>query len=123
VIRFSGSLGFKFAQTLSQGQNRLHAGAAPAQCKPLIELDPTKVSYSPYAASSIKRAAKYGRFVGLDEVRKIELVVCGSVAVNHRGARVGKGAGYPDLEFALLTENKKDLAKTPIVISCMTFKS
>jgi 5-formyltetrahydrofolate cyclo-ligase len=26
------------------------------------------------------------------------------VAVNRRGARVGKGAGYSDIEFALLTE-------------------
>jgi 5-formyltetrahydrofolate cyclo-ligase len=31
-------------------------------------------------------------------------VVCGSVAVNHDGARVGKGGGFSDLEFALLVE-------------------
>jgi 5-formyltetrahydrofolate cyclo-ligase len=30
---------------------------------------------------------------------------------------VGKGGGYSDLEFALLTENKKIAAKTPIVTS------
>jgi 5-formyltetrahydrofolate cyclo-ligase len=29
-------------------------------------------------------------------------VVCGSVAVNRQGARVGKGGGFSDLEFALL---------------------
>ena len=34
----------------------------------------------------------------------LDLVVCGSVAVNADGARVGKGAGYSDLELALLTE-------------------
>ncbi|HEY2921576.1 MAG TPA: 5-formyltetrahydrofolate cyclo-ligase, partial [Candidatus Binatia bacterium] len=45
------------------------------------------------------------------------LVVCGSVAVNRRGARVGKGGGYSDLEFALLTEQKKIAANTPIVTS------
>ena len=85
--------------------------------KPFIELDPAKLDCSPYAASSIKGAARYGRSVSLDEVRKIDLIVCGSVAVNRRGARVGKGGGYSDLEFALLAENKRISAKTPIVTS------
>jgi 5-formyltetrahydrofolate cyclo-ligase len=32
------------------------------------------------------------------------MVVCGSVAVNRDGIRLGKGAGYSDLEIALLAE-------------------
>jgi 5-formyltetrahydrofolate cyclo-ligase len=85
--------------------------------KPFIELDPAKLNCSPYAASSIKGAAQYGRLIDVDEVKKIDLIVCGSVAVNRRGARVGKGGGYSDLEFALLTENKRISARTPIVTS------
>ena len=85
--------------------------------KPFIELDPTKLKCSPYVASSIKGAAKFGRPVTLEQVRNIDLIVCGSVAVNRSGARVGKGGGYSDLEFALLTEGKKITAKTPIVTS------
>jgi 5-formyltetrahydrofolate cyclo-ligase len=85
--------------------------------RPFIELDPKKLKCSPYAASSIKGAGRYGRPVALKEVPKIDLVVCGSVAVNRRGARVGKGGGYSDLEFALLTEEGKISAKAPIVTS------
>ena len=85
--------------------------------KPFIELDPKKLKCSPYVASSIKGAGQHGRPVTLNEVPKIDLVVCGSVAVNRRGARVGKGGGYSDLEFALLSEQKKIGADTPIVTS------
>src|SRR5688572_31102234 len=85
--------------------------------KPFIELDPKKLKCSPYAASSIKGASRYGRPVTLDQVRRIDLVVCGSVAVNRQGARVGKGGSYSDLEFALLAQEKKIGRKTPIVTS------
>jgi 5-formyltetrahydrofolate cyclo-ligase len=34
-------------------------------------------------------------------MQPIDLVVAGSVAVNRMGARVGKGGGYSDLEYAL----------------------
>ena len=85
--------------------------------KPFIELDPAKLNCSPYAASSIQGAAKFGRLIDLDEIKKIDLIVCGSVAVNRHGGRVGKGGGYSDLEFALLTEAKKIFARTPIVTS------
>lgn len=85
--------------------------------KPFIELNPKRLRCSPYVASSIKGASQYGRPVTLEEMAKIDLIVCGSVAVNSRGARVGKGGGYSDLEFALLTEAKKIDRKTPVVTS------
>lgn len=37
-------------------------------------------------------------------MRRVDLVVCGSVAVNRQGARVGKGGGFSDLELGLLIE-------------------
>jgi 5-formyltetrahydrofolate cyclo-ligase len=38
---------------------------------------------------------------GIDDVPRLDLVVCGSVCVNRQGARIGKGGGYSDLEMAL----------------------
>jgi 5-formyltetrahydrofolate cyclo-ligase len=34
----------------------------------------------------------------------VDLVVCGSVAVNREGVRIGKGGGFSDLEVAFLVE-------------------
>ena len=42
--------------------------------------------------------------VGVGELEPVDLVVCGTVAANRDGARVGKGGGYSDLEFGLLVE-------------------
>ena len=104
-------------RALAEGKTIYMAVPRLRSDKPFIELDPKKLTCSPYAASSIKGAGQYGRPIALSEVKKIDLVVCGSVAVNRAGARVGKGGGYSDLEFALLTEEKKIAARTPIVTS------
>ena len=42
--------------------------------------------------------------IGFDAMARIDLIVCGTVAVNRTGVRIGKGGGYSDLEFALARE-------------------
>ncbi|MBI2999757.1 MAG: 5-formyltetrahydrofolate cyclo-ligase [Deltaproteobacteria bacterium] len=100
-------------------QNKILYMAVPRlrSPKPFIELNPKRLKASAYGASSIKGAATYGRPASPDEMEKIDLIVCGSVAVNRRGARVGKGGGYSDLEYALLRESGKVTPETPIVTS------
>jgi 5-formyltetrahydrofolate cyclo-ligase len=44
--------------------------------------------------ATIKGAMREGRAVAVGELERVDLVVCGSVAVNQAGARVGKGGGY-----------------------------
>lgn len=104
-------------KALEQGKTLYMAVPRLSGDKPFIELDAKSLKCSKYVASSIKGAAKYGRPVNLDAVKKIDLIVCGSVAVNRKGARVGKGGGYSDLEFALLTEEKKIHRNTLIITS------
>jgi 5-formyltetrahydrofolate cyclo-ligase len=72
--------------------------------KPFILLDPKRLTGSPRSNASIRGASKMGRPVTIRQMRHIDLVVCGSVVVNSKGARIGKGGGFSDLEFALLTE-------------------
>lgn len=80
-----------------------------------LELDPVRLGKRALQAASIKGAERLGRPVGLDAVPRLDLIVCGSVAVNGKGARVGKGGGFSDLEYGLLAATGKVGAKTPIV--------
>jgi 5-formyltetrahydrofolate cyclo-ligase len=58
-----------------------------------VESDPT-----------IKKAMEHGVPTSVDDVGHVDLVVCGTVAVNREGVRIGKGGGYSDLELGLLIE-------------------
>jgi 5-formyltetrahydrofolate cyclo-ligase len=53
---------------------------------------------------TIKRALVEGQPLAVGDLQPVDLIVCGTVAVNREGVRVGKGGGYSDLEFALLVE-------------------
>ena len=52
---------------------------------------------------TISGAFRHGRPVFVEEMRQVDLVISGSVAVNRDGVRVGKGGGYADLEYGLAT--------------------
>jgi 5-formyltetrahydrofolate cyclo-ligase len=72
---------------------------------PFRLLDPRKLSAKQVReAATIKGALRHGKVVALEELPPIDFVLCGSVAVNLSGARVGKGGGFSDLEYALLIE-------------------
>jgi len=71
---------------------------------PFFLLDPDELADPPRKASSIKGASRSARRIGVDELEPVDLVVCGSVAVDATGARLGKGGGFRDLELAIATE-------------------
>jgi 5-formyltetrahydrofolate cyclo-ligase len=72
---------------------------------PFRLLDPRKLSAKQVRqAATIKGALRHGKVVAIEELPQIDFVLCGSVAVNLSGARVGKGGGFSDLEYALLIE-------------------
>lgn len=84
--------------------------------KPFIEVDPSVLEKTAlWRASSIKGAFAIGKPVALKEMCPIDLIVAGSVAVSPDGARLGKGGGYSDLEYALCREAGLVKDETPIV--------
>lgn len=87
-------------------ENKLVYMAVPKLAKqhPFYLLDPSTLSVPPEIAATSHGAAEVARNVDVEDLRPIDVVVCGSVAVNHDGVRLGKGAGYSDLEVALLHE-------------------
>lgn len=106
------------------GDGKLLYMAVPkmASLKPFFLLDPDAIDISPEQAAEKKGAAQVGRRVGVEDMRLIDVVVCGSVAVNRAGARIGKGAGYSDLEVALLIEAGLVTEQTVIVAPVHAFQ-
>jgi 5-formyltetrahydrofolate cyclo-ligase len=75
-----------------------------AEAEPFFLLDPERLADPPRQAASIRGASRSARRVGLDALGPVDLVVAGCVAAGADGARLGKGGGFADLEFALASE-------------------
>jgi 5-formyltetrahydrofolate cyclo-ligase len=88
-------------RALEDGKTLYMAVPRLAEARPFFLLDPTHLADSPRAASSIKGASRSARTVDIDELEPVDLVVTGCVAVGRDGARLGKGGGFSDLEFAI----------------------
>lgn len=78
-----------------------------------LRLDPAEIDDYDHA-TTIRGSAEVGEQVGPDETEAIDLIVSGSVGVNASGARVGKGEGYSDLEYAVLRELELVDDATPV---------
>jgi 5-formyltetrahydrofolate cyclo-ligase len=90
---------------LEEGRTLIIAVPRLRDTHPFRLLDPRKLSQKQKReAATIKGAIRHGRVVAEEDMPEIDFVLCGSVAVNLSGARVGKGGGYSDLEYGLLIE-------------------
>ncbi len=87
---------------LSSGKTIYMAVPRLREKKCFVKLDPSKIpSKKFYEASSIQGAFRYGIPLHPKEINQIDIIVAGSVAVNKKGSRIGKGGGYSDLEYAI----------------------
>ena len=92
------------ARALREGKLLYMAVPRLSEELPFYRLDPTTLPVSPNEAAARNVVARVAPKVGVDEMQPVDLIVCGSVAVNRQGVRLGKGAGYSDIEVALLQE-------------------
>ncbi len=90
-------------RALEDGKTVYMAVPRLAGPEPFFALDPDHLSEPPRKAASISGASRSARRVRLADLTPVDLVVMGSVAAAEDGARLGKGGGFADLEFALAT--------------------
>ncbi|MFC4944499.1 5-formyltetrahydrofolate cyclo-ligase [Pseudonocardia sp. GCM10023141] len=86
---------------LEDGKTVYMAVPRLAEEEPFFLLDPDDLADPPYRAASIAGATRSARRVAVAELEPVDLVVTGCVAAGLDGARLGKGGGFADLEFAL----------------------
>jgi 5-formyltetrahydrofolate cyclo-ligase len=88
-------------RALEDGKTVYMAVPRLAGPEPFFALDPHELREPPRKAASISGAARSAGRVKLAELSPVDLVVMGAVAAGEDGARLGKGGGFADLEFAL----------------------
>jgi 5-formyltetrahydrofolate cyclo-ligase len=88
-------------RALEDGRTVYMAVPRLAEPEPFFLLDPAHLADPPRKAASIAGASRSARRVAVGELEPVDLVVTGCVAVGADGARLGKGGGFADLEFAL----------------------
>ena len=101
---------------LEQGKTLVMAVPRLRDAHPFRLLDPAKLNEEQIReAATIKGALRHGEVIDVDQVPKLDLILTGSVAVNLKGARIGKGGGFSDLEYALLAEGGTVSDRTVVV--------
>ena len=88
-------------RALQDGKTVYMAVPRLAEPDPFFLLDPGHLADPPRKAASISGASRSARRVAVADLAEVGLVVSGCVAVGEDGARLGKGGGFADLEYAL----------------------
>ena len=88
-------------RALEDGKTVYMAVPRLAEPDPFFLLDPDHLTDPPRKAASISGAGRSARRVAVSDLAEVGLVVSGCVAVGEDGARLGKGGGFADLEYAL----------------------
>ncbi|WP_007024378.1 5-formyltetrahydrofolate cyclo-ligase [Saccharomonospora iraqiensis] len=92
------------SRALAQGRVLVMPAPRLAAEEPFVVLDGASLEEAPRRAAAKERVLELGTPAAVDELPHVDLVVCGTVAVNRAGVRVGKGGGFSDIEYGLLAE-------------------
>ncbi|MBT9312362.1 5-formyltetrahydrofolate cyclo-ligase [Leptothoe kymatousa] len=103
-------------QALAAGKTLYMAVPRLARLQCFVELVAAELhGVSLGEAATMEGAMSHGKLVAFEAMQPIDVVVVGCVAVAMNGGRTGKGAGFADLELAMLRERGLVSATTPIV--------
>jgi 5-formyltetrahydrofolate cyclo-ligase len=103
VVKVNPDSPQRYVRYLALLQNKVVVMPTPRIRDGFIVLDPSRIPRSRISeASTIAGSYRYGLLVKPWMLPKVDLIVIGSVAVNNRGARLGKGEGYAEIEYAIL---------------------
>ncbi|MGQ0719814.1 MAG: 5-formyltetrahydrofolate cyclo-ligase, partial [Pseudonocardiales bacterium] len=92
------------ARALREGKLVYMAVPKLADPLPFFRLDPAELGDDAETLAAHSAAASRAPKTAVADMGPIDLIVCGTVAVNRQGVRIGKGAGYSDIEIGLLAE-------------------
>jgi 5-formyltetrahydrofolate cyclo-ligase len=101
-------------RALAEGKLVYMAVPKLARAHPFVLLDPERLSVAPEVAARKNDALREGVPTHVSGMLRVDLVVAGSLAVSRSGARLGKGAGYTDIELGLLMDAKRIDRGTPV---------
>lgn len=105
VVKINPDSPQKEARYLALSSGKTLVMPTPRLRNGFLVLEPDKIDRKNYReASSIRGAFRYGRAVSLAEIPEIDVIVVGSVCIDKRGNRIGKGGGYAELEYSILKE-------------------
>jgi 5-formyltetrahydrofolate cyclo-ligase len=113
VIFSSPDYAQKYCREFALRDGKTLLVATPRLREGYLILKPEDVKGKEEFASTIKGAFKYGKKT--EKLPKVDLAITGSVAVDIKGNRIGKGGGYGDREIYRLKQEKCIDEKTPIV--------
>ena len=91
-------------RALEDGKTVYMAVPRLASDRPFLELDPATLRVPARQAASIGGSSRHGHPVDVAGMQPVDLVIAGCVAVSGDGARLGKGGGFSDLEYAAAWE-------------------
>jgi 5-formyltetrahydrofolate cyclo-ligase len=123
VIKINPSLAQEPLRYLTLAYNKILLTPTPALESVLFyKLDPKYLRRNQLEWASTKAgAAELGNAIQLTALKQIhvDLVVVASVAVNPiTGARIGKGKGYADLEYGIMSQMGCVTNKTIVLTTC-----